>query len=156
MIINIVMIYYSGIGCKKSEIHTEQEFLDIMKKEFVLKDWNKGESWPAQLQFKDWVLPDDFISAMDIQTQSQHEKRKALDEIDESIIDYIPTVHPETKIEKRPVLGEGKFEWAMVLTTADREEPIPCSSIVQLVVKGSDGKRTVGEILGWDTKETTS
>ena len=35
----------------------------------------------------------------------------------------------------------------MVLTTADREEPIPCSSIVQLVVKGSDGKRTVGEIL---------
>lgn len=93
------------------------------------------------------ILPDDFISAMDIQTQSQHEKRKALDEIDESIIDYIPTVHPETKIEKRPVLGEGKFEWAMVLTTADREEPIPCSSIVQLVVKGSDGKRTVGEIL---------
>ena len=61
MIINIVMIYYSGIGCKKSEIHTEQEFLDIMKKEFVFKDWNKDESWPAQLQFKDWVLPDDFI-----------------------------------------------------------------------------------------------
>ena len=61
MIINIVMIYYSGIGCKKSEIHTEQEFLDIMKKEFIWKDWNNAVTWPAQLQFKDWVLPDDFI-----------------------------------------------------------------------------------------------
>tara|TARA_B110001454_G_scaffold217567_1_gene243214 strand:- start:570 stop:851 length:282 start_codon:yes stop_codon:yes gene_type:complete len=55
------MIYYSGIGCKKNEIHTEQEFLDIMKTYFMWKDWNKEVSWSAQLQFKDWVLPDDFI-----------------------------------------------------------------------------------------------
>ena len=61
MIINIVMIYYSGIGCKKNEIHTEQEFLDIMKKEFIWKDRNNAVTWPAQLQFKDWCLPDDFI-----------------------------------------------------------------------------------------------
>ena len=54
-------IYYSGIGAKKDGIHTEQEFLDIMNKEFTHKDWNKSISWPAQLEFKDWVLPDDFI-----------------------------------------------------------------------------------------------
>ena len=54
-------IYYSGIGAKKDGIHTEQEFLDIMNKEFTHKDWNKGISWTAQLEFKDWVLPDDFI-----------------------------------------------------------------------------------------------
>lgn len=55
------MIYYSGIGCKKNELHTEQEFLNIMKTHFMWKNWNKEISWPAQLQFKDWVLPDDFI-----------------------------------------------------------------------------------------------
>ena len=54
-------IYYSGIGAKKDGIHTEQEFLDIMNKEFTHKDWNKGISWSEQLEFKDWVLPDDFI-----------------------------------------------------------------------------------------------
>ena len=54
-------IFYSGIGCKKGEIHTEQEFLDIMNKTVTWKDWNNSISWPAQLQFKDWCLPDDFI-----------------------------------------------------------------------------------------------
>ena len=56
-----MIIAYTGIGAKKNGIHTEQEFLDIMNKEFTHKDWNNSISWPAQLQFKDWVLPDDFI-----------------------------------------------------------------------------------------------
>jgi hypothetical protein len=59
-LLKVVMIVgYTGIGAKKNGIHTEQEFLDIMNKEFTHKDWNT--SWPAQLQFKDWVLPDEFI-----------------------------------------------------------------------------------------------
>ena len=28
---------------------------------YTLKDWNNDISWTEQLQFKDWVLPDDFI-----------------------------------------------------------------------------------------------
>ena len=56
-----MMIYYSGIGCKKDEMHTEQEFLNIMKTHFMWKNWNKEISWSQQLTFKDWVLPDDFI-----------------------------------------------------------------------------------------------
>ena len=51
-----MIIGYTGIGAKKNGIHTEQEFLDIMNKEFTHKDWNNSISWPAQLQFKDWVL----------------------------------------------------------------------------------------------------
>lgn len=65
-----MIIGYTGIGAKKNGIHTEQEFLDIMNKEITHKDWNKnrGKRNKAeiilnliQLQFKDWVLPDDFI-----------------------------------------------------------------------------------------------
>ena len=56
-----MIILYSGIGAKKNGIHTEQEFLDIMNKTTTWKDWNNSVSWPEQLQFKDWVLPDDFI-----------------------------------------------------------------------------------------------
>ena len=54
-------IIYSGIGCKASHEHTETEFLDIMNKYITHKDWNNEKSWPEQLQFKDWVLPDDFV-----------------------------------------------------------------------------------------------
>ena len=93
------------------------------------------------------ILPDDFVSAIDNQADAQSEKKRELDRIGERIIDHIPVIHPETKLEKRPVLGEGEFEWATVLTTADREESIPCSMMVQLVVRGSDGKRTVRQIL---------
>ena len=49
------------MGCKKNFQHTEKEFLDIMNREITWKDWNKDISWPAQLKFKDWKLPDDFI-----------------------------------------------------------------------------------------------
>ena len=54
-------IMFSGIGCNKNYRHTEKEFLDIMNKTVVWKDWNKEISWPEQLEFKDWKLPDDFI-----------------------------------------------------------------------------------------------
>ena len=56
-----MIVYYSGIGCKKSFEHTKEEFIIIMNKHFTWKDWNNDISWPAQLEFKDWKLPDDFI-----------------------------------------------------------------------------------------------
>ena len=56
-----MIILYTGLGCKGDFHHTETEFLEIMNKEFTWKDWKNEISWPAQLSFKDWVLPDDFI-----------------------------------------------------------------------------------------------
>ena len=59
-------ILYDGIGCNTSEQHTEQEFLAIMNREFTHKCWKTELSQTPredhyQLQFKDWVLPDDFV-----------------------------------------------------------------------------------------------
>ena len=59
-------IYYTGIGCNENGIHTEQEFLEIMGKEFTHKTWRfelsiVSREMHYQLQFKDWVLPDEFI-----------------------------------------------------------------------------------------------
>ena len=53
-------IYYTGIGCNKTGEHTENEFLNIMNREFTYKIWWRYE-YNYQLQFKDWILPDDFI-----------------------------------------------------------------------------------------------
>ena len=59
-------IFYTGIGCNNTGEHTENEFLNIMNKEFTHKTWRyELEKNPRechyQLQFKDWILPDDFI-----------------------------------------------------------------------------------------------
>ena len=55
-------IFYTGIGCNKSTQHTESDFLDIMNKNFVYKTWKfVPVERNYQLQFKDWVLPDDFV-----------------------------------------------------------------------------------------------
>lgn len=66
-----MIIGYTGIGSNKNGIHTEQEFLNIMNKEFTHKDWNENckkgckEGIIKDLiqlsPFKEWVLPDDFI-----------------------------------------------------------------------------------------------
>jgi len=59
-------IFYTGIGCHESGHHTEEQFLDIMKREFTHKTSRcELAAIPRehhyQLQFKDWVLPDDFV-----------------------------------------------------------------------------------------------
>jgi hypothetical protein len=60
-----MLIFYTGIGCKKSEIHTEKEFLNIMNKEFTNKNWTDEfmlipRKIHYQLKFKDWCLPEEF------------------------------------------------------------------------------------------------
>jgi hypothetical protein len=59
-------IFYTGIGCNQTGEHSEKEFLDIMDREFTHKNWKyELELIPRehhyQLQFNDWILPDDFI-----------------------------------------------------------------------------------------------
>lgn len=59
-------IFYTGIGCHVSGNHTEEQFLDIMKREFTHKTWRYElaaipREHHYQLQFNNWVLPDDFV-----------------------------------------------------------------------------------------------
>ena len=66
MIIEYMKIFYTGIGCNKTGEHSETEFLNIMDREFTHKNWKyELELIPRehhyQLQFNDWILPDDFI-----------------------------------------------------------------------------------------------
>jgi hypothetical protein len=55
-------ILYTGIGATKDE-HTEVEFLTIMKREFIDKDWStvSEETKVRQLSYENWNLPTDFI-----------------------------------------------------------------------------------------------
>lgn len=63
------MIHYSGVGADPSGVHTEERFLEIMKRDVENKKWQRRPetnpiNWlyenEIQLKFKDWILPDDF------------------------------------------------------------------------------------------------
>lgn len=54
-------IRYSGIGANKSEIHTIEEFLNIMKSEDALKHYYEMSSYGADMEYKNYTLPNDFL-----------------------------------------------------------------------------------------------
>ena len=60
-------VRYDGIGANESTIHTTEQFMEIMTREFTNRDWKNdpiykilGREGHYQLKFKDWYLPDDF------------------------------------------------------------------------------------------------
>ena len=62
----MVRVLYDGVGASNSRVHTVQDFLEIMNREFTNKNWmidpifiiSGGNHY--QLQYKDWNLPVDF------------------------------------------------------------------------------------------------
>lgn len=53
-------IHYSGIGCNNNEIHTVDEFLNIMK--YAQFHYNEMTFLGFNMEYKDYRLPDDFIN----------------------------------------------------------------------------------------------
>ncbi len=52
-------VYYSGIGCNNTGIHTVDEFLNIMK--YAPFHYNEMTFLGFNMEYKDYHLPDDFI-----------------------------------------------------------------------------------------------
>ena len=51
-------IHYSGIGAKESEIHSIEEFLDIMQ--YAPIHYQEMTSLGFYMEYKSYLLPDDF------------------------------------------------------------------------------------------------
>jgi hypothetical protein len=54
-------IRYSGIGSNDSEIHSVEEFLNIMKSEDSLKHYYEMSSYGIDMEYKKYILPYEFI-----------------------------------------------------------------------------------------------
>jgi hypothetical protein len=52
-------IFYSGIGAKESEIHSIEEFLNIMKHASL--HYYEMTSLGFEMEYKNYLLPNDFI-----------------------------------------------------------------------------------------------
>ena len=60
----------------------------------------------------------------------------------------VPRMAANATLQRKPVVGEGEFQWGHVLATPAQPEGIPCSDLVAVVVSMVDGKTPVGDILG--------
>ena len=64
-----------------------------------------------------------------------------------SLYNAVPFLAPSVKVERKPVIADGEFQWGYVITTSGRPEGIPCSGLVARMVSLIDGRTPVSEIL---------
>lgn len=58
-----------------------------------------------------------------------------------------PRLHPGVRVERKPVAGDGEFQWGYALITASHPEGLPCSGLVAALVSRIDGQTSVAALL---------
>ncbi len=58
-----------------------------------------------------------------------------------------PRLRPGVRVERKPVVGSGRFDWGYALVTAGHPEGLPCSSLVARLVALIDGQTPVSDLL---------
>ena len=64
-----------------------------------------------------------------------------------AILSAVPRLHPGVRVQRKPVAGDGVFEWGYVLVTQGHPEGLPCSNLVARLIVMIDAKTTVSHIL---------
>ena len=92
-------------------------------------------------------LPNEFMSAINLHNEESEKRNAHLLKIQNSIQMQVPTLSNEVKLEKKPVLSEGEFQWGTVITTPFRKEGVPCSNLVANLLMKIDGKKSLIDIV---------
>ena len=64
-----------------------------------------------------------------------------------AILASTPRLRAGVRVERKPVAGDGAFEWGYVLVTEGHPEGLPCSNLVARLANVLDGKSTVADVL---------
>ena len=92
-------------------------------------------------------LPNEFMSAINLHNEESEKRNAHLLKIQNSIQMQVPTLSNEVKLEKKPILSEGEFQWGTVITTPFRKEGVPCSNLVANLLMKIDGKKSLIDIV---------
>jgi flavin-dependent dehydrogenase len=98
------------------------------------------------------AAPDEFIAAVRAVEEVRDARRTELQlrfaaGDGAGLSSMVPRLAPGARLERKPVLGDGEFEWGYVLTTLARPDGAPLSPLVAKTVSLVDGRRTVGDLL---------
>jgi flavin-dependent dehydrogenase len=64
-----------------------------------------------------------------------------------AVLDRVPTLAPDVRVQRKPVLGAGEFTWGHVLASEGRPEGAPVSDFVARLAGLIDGERTAREVV---------
>ena len=64
-----------------------------------------------------------------------------------AILSAKPRLRPGVRVERKPVAGDGVFEWGYALVTEGHPEGLPCSNLVARLVTLLDGQTSVANLL---------
>jgi len=92
-------------------------------------------------------LPNEFMSAINLHNEKSEERNANLLRIHDSISLKVPNLSSEVKLERKPVLSSGEFEWGTVITTPFRKEGVPCSNLVANLLMKMDGEKSLINIV---------
>lgn len=100
------------------------------------------------------VLPDTFragVTAIEAERRRRHaEMERAAAEPDGdswAMREAVPVPAAGTRIERRPVLADGEFEWGYVLVSPEQPDGVEVSVLVATVMSLVDGHRHMSDIL---------
>ena len=91
-------------------------------------------------------IPQSVLEELESTNSKTKQRESRLNELGPSIVESVPVLHSETKVEKKPVLTDRRFEWGTLLYSPDRIEGTACSRFVEVLISDIDGISTLGEI----------
>ena len=59
----------------------------------------------------------------------------------------VPCLAPGVAVKRKPVLGQGRFDWGNVITTTHQPEGTPCSGMVAEIVSIIDGRAPISGLI---------
>ena len=59
----------------------------------------------------------------------------------------VPCLAPGVEVMRKPVLGQGRFDWGNVITTTSQPEGTPCSGLVAEIVSNIDGRTPISGLI---------
>ena len=98
--------------------------------------------------------PPDFVQGVAAVEQERAEREQwAAQRIDRQwperspLLDLTPLLAQGVELERKPVVGEGEFEWGAVVSSPSRPQGAPVSLVVARLVQGIDGQSSARAII---------
>ena len=61
--------------------------------------------------------------------------------------DAVPCLDQGVEVKRKPVLGQGRFDWGNVISTPSQPEGTPCSALVAEIVSIIDGRTSISGLI---------
>ena len=98
--------------------------------------------------------PPDFVQGVAAVEQQRAERERAAAALIDRhwperspLLDCVPILAEGVQLERRPVVGDGEFEWGAVVSSPSRPHGAPISLIVARLLQGLDGAQSARQII---------